>query len=81
MISEIFNAEVLFREDCTAGNEEGRFSHVYTSLYLEAAIMKFIVHTLPPHSLCVHTDDLIDVVEGNRVYLKCLYVSYDHIWY
>lgn len=24
---------------------------------------------------CVSTDDLIDVVEGNRVYLKCIYVS------
>ena len=36
-LAEVFNAEVLFRADCTA-------------------------------------DDLIDVIEGNRVYLKALYV-------
>ena len=37
-ISEMVNAEVLFREDATA-------------------------------------DDLIDVIQGNRIYMPCLYVS------
>ena len=36
--TEIFNAEVLFREDCT-------------------------------------TDEFIDVIVGNRIYMPCLYVS------
>ena len=38
VLQEIFNAEVLFREDCT-------------------------------------TDEFIDVIVGNRIYMPCLYVS------
>ena len=60
LFAEIFNAEVLIREDCTAGKDG------VVSIQIPFLNMK------PPGSC--PTDEFIDVVVGQRKYMRCLYV-------
>jgi uncharacterized protein len=69
---KIFNAEVVFREDCNAG--------ILSVVDRLTAFNTFLAEILSrKYYLCLSADEFIDVIDGNRKYLPCLYVRTNFI--
>lgn len=79
---KIFNADVVFRDDCTLVYQFFNcFGSLFSCACQEISFLpaRDLYYSLQQVAIKLYkrnfsVDELIDVIQGNRVYISCLYV-------